>query len=479
VTGIDVTLLYDGVGLEVTPSDKRYVDLTSGTSGYPANDGYFWIRANPNFTGSASLDVKIIWDQGPTDGVVLYDAIPLDIQPAPRISTDPRQWDFGVSGTDIDVVKTVTIRSVGTQDLQVTGIVPSISAASWTGSPLPWTIQPGGSKEIQVVLETANVQGSVNCELVIQSNGRLADLTPLSDRINITGLVSDAYLAYHILGVMHGGSPDVSGNIIVWGDNRNGNWDIYAYDLASGKEFPVCTDPGPQDNPKISGNMIVWDDWRHDNGTRTNCDIYGYDMDTRQEIAISTDPADEELIGVDNGKVAFARGYYQFTEQSNAHYLYNLWLYDCGTKRGNNITNFVSNSSHNPMQTINASYSDCGGGMLVWDEAEFYWVTGIPNPYWEVRPGGVKKMQMGVDSAPVQVLTGRYYPRSADTNRFVLAWSQSSNPEQVWLWNNGTFTQITTEDRHHASDNLAIGGDIIVYDKELPGLYYWDLLNFA
>jgi beta propeller repeat protein len=475
-TDIDVTLLCDEIGVEVTPSDKRYVDLAPGACGYPVEDRYFWVRANQNFTGTVYLDMQIIWDQGGSTPLIIPDAIVLEVKPAPWIRTDPRQWDFGVSGTDQDVIKTVTIRNVGTQALQVTGIVPSIPAASWVGDPLPWTIQPGGSKDMQVVLDTASVQGFVNFDVVIQSNGRLAeDLTPLSDRINITGLVSDAYPAYQIPGVMHGGNPDVSGNIIVWGDTRNGNWDIYAYDLASGTEFPVCTDPGPQDNPRISGNIIVWDDWRHDNGTWTNCDVYGYDMDTGQEFAISTTPADEDLIGISNGKVAFGRVYYEFTERSNADYLYNLWLYDCGTKTSNNITNFVSNSSHNPMQTIDASEADFGGGMLVWHEAEYFWRTGVTNPYWEGRNGRVKKMQMGVDSAPVQVLGSGYYPSSADTNRFVWAWSSGSNPEQVWLWNNGSTIQITTDDYYHGQDNLAIGGDLIIYDKELPGLYYWDI----
>jgi len=73
--------------------------------------------------------------------------------------------------------------------------------------------------------------------------------------------------------------PAIGGNIVVWADNRNGtqnvhygegNWDIYAYDLTTNTEFPICTAPGFQGEPSISGNIVVWADNR--NG---NYDIYG------------------------------------------------------------------------------------------------------------------------------------------------------------------------------------------------------------
>ncbi len=78
--------------------------------------------------------------------------------------------------------------------------------------------------------------------------------------------------------------PAISGNIVVWADNRNsnedihpgqnpygeGNWDIYGYDLTTNAEFPICTAPGFQGEPAISGNTVVWVDDR--NG---NYDIYG------------------------------------------------------------------------------------------------------------------------------------------------------------------------------------------------------------
>ncbi|NMC76400.1 MAG: hypothetical protein GYA60_03795, partial [Candidatus Methanofastidiosa archaeon] len=34
--------------------------------------------------------------------------------------------------------------------------------------------------------------------------------------------------------------PAIYGDIVVWEDNRNGNSDIYGYNLKTGQEFPIC-----------------------------------------------------------------------------------------------------------------------------------------------------------------------------------------------------------------------------------------------
>jgi beta propeller repeat protein len=63
----------------------------------------------------------------------------------------------------------------------------------------------------------------------------------------------------------------ISGNMIVWQDNRNGSWDIYVYDLTTGQEQQVSSGPGwnSEEAPDISPFGIIWQDNR--NG---NWDIY-------------------------------------------------------------------------------------------------------------------------------------------------------------------------------------------------------------
>jgi beta propeller repeat protein len=52
-------------------------------------------------------------------------------------------------------------------------------------------------------------------------------------------------------------NPVISGNNIVWQDNRNGDWDIYAYDLITHQQIHTL-DKADHETPAIYGNKIVW-----------------------------------------------------------------------------------------------------------------------------------------------------------------------------------------------------------------------------
>ncbi|MCR4433650.1 MAG: cell surface protein, partial [Caldiserica bacterium] len=84
--------------------------------------------------------------------------------------------------------------------------------------------------------------------------------------------------------------PAVSGNRIVWVDNRAGNLDIYLYDLETKKEIAICTNPADQYMPKIYGDRVVWMDKRAMSGKEEKWDIYMYDLRSGQEIPICTSP---------------------------------------------------------------------------------------------------------------------------------------------------------------------------------------------
>ncbi|MCX5636521.1 MAG: hypothetical protein NTX52_02355 [Planctomycetota bacterium] len=82
-------------------------------------------------------------------------------------------------------------------------------------------------------------------------------------------------------------NPAISGSIVVWEDYRNGNWDIYGYDLSTQTEFPICTNDANQINPDISGDIVVWEDHRYDSTYRGfYYSIYGYKLSTRTEFLV-------------------------------------------------------------------------------------------------------------------------------------------------------------------------------------------------
>ncbi|HIH03028.1 MAG TPA: PKD domain-containing protein [Methanoregulaceae archaeon] len=93
-------------------------------------------------------------------------------------------------------------------------------------------------------------------------------------------------------------SPDVSGNRVVWSDRRNGYRDLYYYDLATGQEHPFCTAPLGQYYPYIKGNRVVWLDYRNNGGT----DAYLFDFSTGQERWIA---ATESTSVVDGDRVLY------------------------------------------------------------------------------------------------------------------------------------------------------------------------------
>lgn len=85
--------------------------------------------------------------------------------------------------------------------------------------------------------------------------------------------------------------PDIDGNIVVWEDMRNAykdvlgwthNKDIYMKNLSTGVEQEVCTNIYEQYNPVVSGNKVLWADDRH-----ANREIYMKDLVTGVETRLT------------------------------------------------------------------------------------------------------------------------------------------------------------------------------------------------
>src|SRR5205814_228830 len=80
--------------------------------------------------------------------------------------------------------------------------------------------------------------------------------------------------------------PAISDSLIVWQDNRSGNWDIYARDLSNGNEIVVEAQSDAQLHPAASGKVVVWEDYRQHG---TAADIYVRDIEGQRTVRLTND----------------------------------------------------------------------------------------------------------------------------------------------------------------------------------------------
>ena len=130
-------------------------------------------------------------------------------------------------------------------------------------------------------------------------------------------------------------SPRISDDHIVWLGARHEEdknyphyYDVYAYDLHTEKEIRITTNTTVNDRDlSISGNTVVWTDCRNDDPEIriqekppiSNNDIYCYDLATGREIQVTSDPANDSSPSIHNGRIVWKR---QFGTINRDIYLY-------------------------------------------------------------------------------------------------------------------------------------------------------------
>lgn len=93
----------------------------------------------------------------------------------------------------------------------------------------------------------------------------------------------------------------MSGSIVVWQDNRAGNWDVYGYDLDTATEFVISSGSAFEGYPAIDWPWVVWVDLR--NGG--NWDIYAKNLQTGSEVLVCTHSAIQFRPAVSGGVVVW------------------------------------------------------------------------------------------------------------------------------------------------------------------------------
>ena len=95
--------------------------------------------------------------------------------------------------------------------------------------------------------------------------------------------------------------PSISGNIVVYTDQRHANDDVYFMDLSTGAETQITTTTSPQRLHDVSGTRIVYTDF-----TPPGARIMLYDTATGMTRAVS--PGSDQDARIDGDIVCFQRG---------------------------------------------------------------------------------------------------------------------------------------------------------------------------
>lgn len=461
----------DGTVIEVYSGWSSFPDLLPGTLGQKQVSFDFQDITIPyQFSGIVRGDIVIKYGFNEVEQTIANAAL-FEVLPSPWIQVTPESTNFGNTQPGTDILRTATISNLGTSQLIVSGITATHSDTTWTGDPLPWEIPPGGSKQIQVTVHTESLLGFIERNLSVVSNGRIAAQEATS--LHFEGTITNTLPSFQIVtGSTY--DPDISGSIIVWTDPRNGNYDIYSYDLVEKVEIPVCTYAGSQGNPRISGSLVAWTDSRNDDGVYPfNSDVYARDLKSVEEIGVANSAAIEKIVGVDGDYIAYTKEDFSYNSWGQQMSGYNVYLFNARTNTTQRITNYSRPSDGASLYSVDfhSNSNDFSNGVIVWVREEHKWLSAT-NGWDNGCSERLEKFEIGVDSSPFLLDYRFVYGPRTGHGKIVWVGENTAGDLQMFVWERGK-PLITISNPNTEFYDVLAATDFLVFKKREAGQSYY------
>jgi len=178
--------------------------------------------------------------------------------------------------------------------------------------------------------------------------------------------------------------PAISGDRVVWEDYRKGHFceEIVLYDLATKEYRNITDDLVRQFSPNIDGDLIVWTDLRNGesrtNGSYTNADVYLYRISTGELTQITTDPGDQEYPFVNGKYIGWTDLRHGNRTSSGMYEVSNVFVYNLETREEKQVTFSTTLSECCPVirgdKLVYQSYDiNTGKGALWMVDLKKYW----------------------------------------------------------------------------------------------------------
>jgi beta propeller repeat protein len=263
--------------------------------------------------------------------------------------------------------------------------------------------------------------------------------------------------------------PKIYNDTIVYQSNRNGNWDIYMYNITSKVETQITNNTADQLAPQVYGNIIVWQDYRDETWDASHWhalgwDIYMYNLTSHAEKRLPLPAQNAYSPRISGDSVVYAAENYAPYPNGGAEVYPSVCSYNLSTGLVTTVITFASNmrggSGISSDSIVPIDSVSVGGSLVVWSLGSVIGVENLSsNSTWQSPAGTYKN--------PV-----------VDGGRFVVYQSYAAGYWHLYVYDssNGRLDQATTA--HGDQVNPAIfskDASIIVYQDDSSGgwhIYY-------